>query len=149
MLKKLLSTTSDLTLTLLRLVLGIIFFAHGAQLLLGWFGGFGYDASMHAFTQQLHIPTALAFAAIMAQFLGGLFLIFGILGRLAALGIAIDMLVAVLLVHVPNGLFMNWYGTQKGEGFEFHILAIAIAIVLMMHGSGAASVDLDVSRRIA
>ena len=76
-------------------------------------------------------------------------MIFGILGRLAALGIAIDMLVAVLLVHVPNGLFMNWYGTQKGEGFEFHILAIAIAIVLMMHGSGAASVDLDVSRRIA
>ena len=149
MLKKLLSTTSDLTLTLLRLVLGIIFFAHGAQLLLGWFGGFGYDASMHAFTQQLHIPTALAFAAIMTQFLGGLFLIFGILGRLVSLGIAIYMLVSVLLVYLPNWLFMNWYGTQKGEGFEFHILAIAIAIVLMMHGSGAASVDLDVSRRIA
>jgi putative oxidoreductase len=148
-LKRLLSTTNDPTLTLLRLVLGVVFFAHGAQFVLGWFGGFGYDASMHAFTQQMHIPTALAFGAIMTQFLGGLLLIFGALGRIAALGIAIVMLVAVLMVHIPNGLFMNWYGTQKGEGYEFHILAIAIAIVLMIHGSGAASVDLDISRRLA
>jgi putative oxidoreductase len=147
-LKRLLSTTNDWTLTLLRLVLGIIFFAHGAQLVLGWFGGFGYEASMRAFTQQLHIPGVFAFVAIMAQFLGGLGLIFGALGRLAALGIAIDMIVAVVLVHMPNGLFMNWYGVQKGEGYEFHIMAVAIAIVVIIHGSGAASVDLDVSRRL-
>ena len=147
--KRLFFTTNDLTLTMLRLVLGVIFFAHGAQLVLGWFGGFGYEASMHAFTQQMHIPAPFAFAAIMTQFLGGLFLIFGVLGRLAALGIAIDMVVAVLLVHIPNGLFMNWYGAQKGEGYEFHLLAIAIATVLMIHGSGGASVDLDITRRIA
>lgn len=146
--KRLFFTPPDATLTLLRLVLGTIFFAHGAQLVLGWFGGFGYEASMHAFTQQMHIPLPLAFLAIMAQFLGGLLLILGLLGRLAAAGIAIVMAVAVVLVHLHNGLFMNWYGTQKGEGFEFHLLAIAMAIVLIIHGSGAASVDLDISRRL-
>lgn len=139
--KPLLSTSNDLTVTLARLVLGIIFFAHGAQLALGWFGGHGWTGTMYYFTQIMHIPAPFAALAILAQFLGGLGLIVGLLGRIAALGIALDMLVAIFTVHLSNGLFMNWFGAQKGEGFEFHLLAIAIAVLVIVKGSGAASID--------
>ena len=141
MFRKLLSTGNDRMLTVLRLVLGAVFFAHGAQKLLGWFGGFGYTASMAAFTQQMHIPAALAFIAIAADFFGGLGLLSGLLGRVAALGISLEMLVAILKVHLHNGFFMNWYGTQKGEGFEYHLLVLAIGLMLAVRGSGAWSLD--------
>ena len=145
MIRKLLATSNNWTLTLLRLVMGVIFFAHGAQKALGWFGGYGFSGTMGFFTQQMHIPTIFAFLAICAEFLGGMGLILGALGRVAAFGIACNMMVAVLLVHAPNGLFMNWSGQQKGEGFEFHLLASAIAVVLMVRGSGAVSVDYALS----
>jgi putative oxidoreductase len=141
MLRKLLATSNDWTVTLLRLVMGAIFFAHGAQKALGWFGGYGFSGTMRFFTQVMHIPAPLAFLAICAEFLGGIGLIVGALGRIAAFGIACNMVVAILTVHVPNGLFMNWTGQQKGEGVEYHLLAIAIALVLMVKGSGALSVD--------
>src|SRR5579864_15068 len=141
MLRKILGTTNDWTLTLLRLVMGVIFFAHGAQKVLGWFGGYGFSGTMGFFTNMMHIPAPLAFLAICAEFLGGIGLIVGVLGRIAAFGIACNMIVAILMVHGPNGLFMNWTGQQKGEGFEYHLLAIAIAVVLMAKGSGAFSVD--------
>ena len=141
MFRKLLATSDDWTLTLLRLVMGVIFFAHGAQKTFGWFGGYGFSGTMGFFTQMMHIPAPFAFLAICAEFLGGLGLILGALGRLAAFGIACNMVVAILMVHHNFGLFMNWSGQQKGEGFEFHLLAIAIAVVLMARGSGAFSVD--------
>lgn len=141
MFRKLLATSNDWTLTALRLVAGVIFFAHGAQKALGWFGGYGFSGTMGFFTQQMHIPAVFAFLAICAEFLGGIGLILGLLGRVAAFGIACNMLVAVMLVHAQNGLFMNWTGQQKGEGFEFHLLALAIAFVLIIRGSGALSVD--------
>lgn len=141
MLRKILATTNDWTLTLLRLVMGVIFFAHGAQKALGWFGGYGFSGTMNFFTHTAHIPAPFAFLAICAEFLGGIGLIVGVLGRIAAFGIACNMVVAVVMVHGSNGLFMNWTGQQKGEGFEYHLLAIAIAIVLMAKGSGAFSVD--------
>jgi putative oxidoreductase len=141
MFRKLLATSNDWTLTLLRLALGIIFFAHGAQKTLGWFGGYGFTGTMGFFTQMLHIPAPLAFLAICAEFLGGIGLILGALGRVAAFGIAFNMGVAILMVHAQFGLFMNWSGQQKGEGFEYHLLTIAIALVLMARGSGAFSVD--------
>lgn len=141
MFRKLLATSNDWTLTLLRLALGVIFFAHGAQKTLGWFGGYGFTGTMGFFTQTMHIPAPLAFLAICAEFLGGIGLILGVLGRLAAFGIAFNMVVAILLVHAQFGLFMNWSGQQKGEGFEYHLLAIAIAVVVMARGSGAFSVD--------
>src|SRR3974377_99905 len=142
MFRKLLATSDDWTVTMLRLVMGVIFFAHGAQKALGWFGGYGFSGTMGFFTQQMHIPAVFAFLAICAEFLGGIGLILGALGRVAAFGIACNMTVAVLMVHAPNGLFMNWSGQQKGEGFEFHLLALAITVVLMVRGSGALSVDL-------
>jgi putative oxidoreductase len=142
MFRKLLATSDDWTLTLLRLVMGVIFFAHGAQKTFGWFGGYGFSGTMGFFTQMMHIPAPFAFLAICAEFLGGVGLILGALGRIAAFGIACNMVVAILMVHHNFGLFMNWSGQQKGEGFEFHLLAIAIAVVLMARGSGAFSVDL-------
>ena len=141
MFRKLLATSDDWTLTLLRLVMGVIFFAHGAQKTFGWFGGYGFSGTMGFFTQKMHIPAPFAFLAICAEFLGGVGLILGALGRLAAFGIACNMVVAILMVHHNFGLFMNWSGQQKGEGFEYHLLAIAIAVVLMARGSGAFSVD--------
>jgi putative oxidoreductase len=139
--KGLLATTNDAILTLLRLVLGIVFFAHGAQKLLGWFGGFGFSGTMNAFRNTMHIPAPLAFLAIMAEFLGGLGLIVGLLARVAAFGVAVNMIVAILTIHHNFGLFMNWYGNQKGEGFEFHLFAIAVAVAIMVKGAGAFSVD--------
>jgi putative oxidoreductase len=141
MFRKLLATSDDWTLTLLRLVMGVIFFAHGAQKTFGWFGGYGFSGTMGFFTQMMHIPAPFAFLAICAEFLGGVGLILGALGRIAAFGITCNMVVAILMVHHNFGLFMNWSGQQKGEGFEYHLLAIAIAVVLMARGSGAFSVD--------
>jgi putative oxidoreductase len=141
MLQKIINTKDDFTLTLLRLVMGIIFFAHGAQKVLGWFGGYGFSGTMGFFTHQLGIPAPFAFLAIMAEFLGGLGLIVGLLGRIAAFGIICNMVVAVFMVHRYNGLFMNWSGQQKGEGYEYHLLAIVVGLAIVIGGSGALSVD--------
>lgn len=139
--RKLLATVNDNTLTLMRLVLGVVFFLHGSQKMLGWFGGFGFSGTMQAFTGMMHIPAPFAFLAICAEFFGGLGLILGLLARVAAFGIAVNMIVAVLMVHLPNGPFMNWYGNQKGEGYEYHLLALVLAIPIMIRGAGAFSVD--------
>ena len=139
--KKLLATVNDNSLTLMRLILGVVFFLHGSQKLLGWFGGFGFSGTMNFFTSMLHIPAPFAVLAICAEFFGGLGLILGLLARVAAFGIAVNMVVAVLMVHFANGPFMNWYGNQKGEGYEFHLLVLALAITIIIRGAGAFSVD--------
>jgi putative oxidoreductase len=121
----------------------VVFFAHGAQKVLGWFGGVGFAGTMGFFTGTVHIPAPLAFLAICAEFLGGMEmgLIIGFLTRIAVFGIATNMVVAIATVHSNFGFFMNWNGTQKGEGFEFHLLVLAIAAFLMIRGAGAFSVD--------
>jgi len=141
MFRKLIATDDDVASLILRVVTGIVFFAHGAQLALGWFGGNGFNATMQFFTQNMHIPAVFAFLAIAAQFLGSLGLIVGLLTRVAAFGIGAVMLVAAVMVHLPIGFFMNWFGNQKGEGFEYHLLAMAIAVALMIKGGGKASID--------
>src|ERR1700704_4188662 len=108
--------THNVALTTLRLVLGVVFLAHGAQKALGWFGGYGFTGTMGFFTQKAHIPPPLAVLSICVEFLGGIGLLFGLLSRVAAFGIACNMVVAIALVHRHFGLFANWYGTQKGEG---------------------------------
>lgn len=138
--KRLLGTSNDVSLTVLRLVLGVVFFAHGAQKLLGWFGGYGFHGTM-GFFEHLGMPAPVAFLIICTEFFGGLGLIVGLLTRIAALGIGVEMIGAIFMVHLPNGFFMNWYGTQKGEGFEYHLLAIAIAAALLLRGAGKFSVD--------
>src|SRR5713226_4935747 len=141
MLGRLLVTDDSKATAILRLVLGIVFFAHGAQKLLGWYGGPGFSGSMSLFTGYLHIPAPLAFLAIAAEFFGGLGLILGFLTRIAAFGIAVNMLVAIAKVHIAFGFFMNWSGAQKGEGIEYHLLTLAVALFLMIKGAGAASID--------
>ena len=123
-----------------RLALGLVMFPHGAQKMLGWFGGNGFTATIGFFTGQ-GIPAPLAFLDIVAEFFGSLGLIVGLLGRVAAFGNFCVMVVAILAVHLPNGFFMNWSGQQAGEGFEYHLLAIALALVVMIGGSGAMSFD--------
>ena len=141
MLRKLFATDDNTATAILRLVLGVVFFAHGAQKMLGWFGGFGFSGTMGYFTAAMHIPAPLALLAIVAEFFGGLGLILGFLTRIAALGIATNMVVAIATVHSAFGFFMNWAGTQRGEGFEFHLLVLSMTAFLMIRGAGAFSVD--------
>lgn len=140
MFAKLLRTNDDWVLMVARLVLGVLFFAHGAQKVFGWFGGPGFAAQMSGFA-GMGIPAPLAFLAIAAEFGGGIALILGFLGRIGALGILCVMVVAIATVHYKNGLFMNWSGKQAGEGYEYHLLAIAVALVILVKGSGALSID--------
>src|SRR5882762_4170754 len=141
MIRKLIATDNDIATTILRLVLGVVFFAHGAQKLLGWFGGYGFTGTMDFFTGVMHIPAIFAFLAISAEFFGGLGLIFGFLTRIAAFGILSNMVVAIAIVHGQFGFFMNWTGAQKGEGYEYHLLTIAATVLLIIRGAGAASID--------
>jgi putative oxidoreductase len=125
------ATNGGVSSLVLRLVLGLVMFAHGSQKVLGWFGGTTLYVTLNMFTQKMHMPLPLAILG----------LIVGFLTRIAAFGIACDMIGAIALVHWKNGLFMNWFGNQKGEGFEYHLLVIAICIALIIRGAGALSLD--------
>jgi putative oxidoreductase len=141
MLSNLFSTDPDWTQTILRTILGVVFFAHGAQKLLGWFGGPGLKSTLGTMHRQLGLPAPIAFLTVAAEFLGGLALIAGLLSRVAAAGIGVIMVAAIVMVHGRNGLFLNWFGDRKGHGYEYHLLAIALAVVIVVRGSGAASLD--------
>jgi putative oxidoreductase len=136
----LLQTDSGVAGLLLRITLAVVIFPHGAQKALGWFSGHGFKGTMKYFTDS-GIPTVFAVLAIAAEFLGPLGLAVGLLTRVAAFGIACVMLVAIVTVHWPHGFFINWYGNQKGEGIEYHLLALGIAITLMIVGAGVWSLD--------
>jgi putative oxidoreductase len=148
MLRKLFATDKGFSGTVLRVLLGIVIFPHGAQKLLGWFGGGGFTASMRWFESSFHIPTIFALLAILAESVGAVALIAGFFTRIAALAISVNMLVAVALVHGKVGFFMNWGGTAKGEGFEYHILAVAIGVALMIRGGGRWSVDGVIAKKL-
>jgi putative oxidoreductase len=139
------ATSNDVALTTLRVVLGVVFFAHGAQKMLGWFGGYGFHGTMGFFT-HMGMPAPLALLIICTEFFGGLGLLVGLLTRIAALGVFGLMIGAIFMVHLQNGFFMNWMGTQKGEGFEFHLLVLAIAAALLLRGAGAFSLDRSLSK---
>lgn len=146
MIRNLLRTPDDKVLTLLRIVLAIVVFPHGAQKMLGWYGGFGPAGTLGFLTSQMHIPYAIALLVFVGEFFAPIALFFGFLGRLSALAIAIDFAVVVLKVHAQNGFFMNWGGQQRGEGYEFFILLIGIAVALVIRGSGAWSIDRLIAR---
>jgi putative oxidoreductase len=144
--QKLLATDNSAARAIVRIMLGFVMFPHGAQLMLGWFGGRGFSASMTGF-EASGIPAAFACLAIAAEFFGAIGLIAGFLSRVAALGIFSTMLVAIVKVHWQNGLFMNWTGAKHGEGFEFHLLMLAMAMAVMLAGAGAVSIDRMLSRK--
>jgi putative oxidoreductase len=148
MLTWIISTDGDWAITIVRIVLGVVFFAHGAQTL-GWFGGAGLQSTIRVFREQLQIPAPLALLSIAAQFLGGLGLIVGFLSRIAALGIAAVMIVALIAVHVKFGFFMNWFGEKKGHGIEYHLLVLALALAVMIKGAGACSLDQVLYRHVS
>ena len=141
MLCKITATTNDYALTIARLILGLVFFMHGPQLTLGWFGGYTFPGTVHMFQVGMGIPAPLAALAILAQFLGGLGLLVGLFTRIAVIGIAVDMVVAVFMYHIHVGFFMNWGGVLHGEGYEYHLLVLALCALLFLKGSGALSLD--------
>lgn len=145
-LQLLLKTNNSTAQLIARLALGIVMFPHGAQKMLGWFGGYGFAGTMHFFTGTMHIPALFAVLAIFAEFFGSIALILGVFSRVAAFGIATNMLVAIATVHRHVGFFMNWTGNQKGEGYEYHLLAIGLALVVLIHGAGCASIDRSLSK---
>lgn len=146
MFRKLTNTQNDYSLAVARLALGVVFFPHGAQKMLGWFGGSGFSETISQFA-KFGMPTAVALFAIFVEFFGSLSLLSGLLSRVAALAIIIEMIGAVSTVHIHNGFFMNWMGQQKGEGFEYHILAVTLAFLILVRGAGALSIDQLVSSR--
>ena len=139
--KALLQTDDSWSGLILRVMLGVVMFPHGAQKVFGWFGGNGFSGTMGFFTTQLNIPAVVAFLVIMAESVGAVMLIAGFVTRFAAFGIACVMVGAIWLVHLPNGFFMNWFGKQAGEGYEYHLLMLAISVALMIAGGGKWSVD--------
>lgn len=134
---------------ILRLTLGAVMFPHGAQKLLGWYGGFGFEGTLGFFTEKMGLPWIVAVLVILGEFFGSLGLLAGFLARFSAASIGVIMLGAISLVHWPHGFFMNWSGRQQGEGYEYHVLAIGIAIVLVITGAGRWSVDRQIAERIA
>jgi len=146
MFRNLMATQPRVSLLLLRLMLGAVMFPHGAQKVLGWWGGNGLNATIQGFTTHMGIPLVFAWLSVAAEFLGSLGLIAGLLTRVAAFGVGVNMVVAAVMVHVRNGFFMNWMGNQHGEGFEYHVLAVAAALVLMIEGGGMASLDRALTR---
>jgi putative oxidoreductase len=141
--KKLLATNSNnWTALFARVALGITIFPHGAQKLLGWFGGYGYTGTMGFLTTQAHLPWILAFLVIIIESIGALALIFGFATRIAAFGILANFLGILFTTHLNNGFFMNWYAQpNKGEGIEYFILVFGLAIVSLIAGGGKASID--------
>ena len=139
--KYLFQTNDNFSYWVPRVILGCVFLPHGAQKLFGWFGGFGFTNTMTYFTQTAGLPWIIAFLIIMGESLGSLGLIVGFFTRLSALGLICIMVGAITTVHIPNGFFMNWFGKQAGEGFEYHLLVIGMSIPLLISGGGKYSVD--------
>lgn len=146
--KKIFETQDDVVMFVLRIGLGAVFFPHGMQSLLGWFGGYGFSGTLAFFTGTMGIPALFAVLAILAEGLGSLGLLSGLMTRVAAFGITVNMIVAIYMVHFRNGFFMNWTGKQAGEGYEFHLLAIAIGIALMIRGGGKWSADRVIAKKL-
>lgn len=145
--KALLETDDKWTGLILRMTLGLVMFPHGAQKLLGWFGGFGFEGTMGFFTQKMGLPWLIALLVVLGESFGSLALVAGVLTRFAAASQAVIMLGAITMVHWPYGFFMNWFGQQAGEGFEYHLLVIGIAAALLVTGGGKWSVDRELAKR--
>ena len=133
---------TDLTLLIIRISLGVVIFPHGAQKLLGWFGGFGFEGTMHYFTETVGVPYVIGLLVILGESLGALALILGLFGRFMSAGMFIIMLGAMYFDHAQNGFFMNWFGNRPGgEGFEFDLLTFGLSLAIVINGSGAFSLD--------
>lgn len=134
---------------ILRLTLGLVMFPHGAQKLLGVYGGFGFSGTMGFFTETMHLPWVVAFLVIVGESFGSLALLAGLLTRFTAASLGVIMAGAIVTTHLPHGFFMNWFGKQQGEGFEYHLLVIGIAVALLVTGGGRWSADGAMAKKLA
>lgn len=146
--KALFNTDESWTGLILRLTLGLVMFPHGAQKLLGWFNGFGFSGTMGFFTETMHLPWLVAFLVIIGESFGSVALLLGLLTRFTAASLAVIMLGAITMVHLPHGFFMNWFGKQQGEGYEYHLLVIGIAAALLVTGAGRWSADRVIAEKM-
>lgn len=149
MLKMLFATSDDFAPIFVRVALGVVMFAHGAQKVLGWFGGPGLTATLDIFTNKLHFPMWTVIILLIVEFLGSLGLIAGFLTRLTAVGLSCSMSICAYMNHVQNGFFINWFGQQKGEGMEYHVLVLGMCLFLLVRGSGSLSLDRIIARSTA
>jgi putative oxidoreductase len=145
LLNSLVATGDSFAPLFLRLALGFMILPHGLQKTIGAFGGYGFKGSMGYLTGTVGAPWILAALAILAESVGAVLLITGFGTRVAALLLGGVMVVAAAQ-HWSNGFFMNWTGQQKGEGIEFHLLALGMIVALMVLGGGKWSVDALFSR---
>jgi putative oxidoreductase len=141
MLTTLFSTNNDIVGLILRATIGFIIFPHGAQKMLGWFGGYGFTGTMGFFTGTAKLPYIVGLSVILLEFVGSLMLIAGLGTRFIALGFIGLMIGIIMTSHFQNGFFMNWFGAQSGEGYEYHLLVIGLAFALLVEGAGKYSVD--------
>ena len=145
--KKIFQTNENSTATIIRIVLGAILFPHGAQKLLGWFGGYGFNGTMGFLTGTAGLPWIMAFLVIAIEFFGALALIVGFATRVVATGIIALFAGIILTSHLNNGFFMNWSGQLQGEGYEYHLLVIGMAVALLISGAGKWSVDYALQKK--
>lgn len=148
MLKRFFQTPSLIGPFITRVGLGIVILPHGFQKLLGLFGGFGWSATIGFFSRALHVPIPVSVLVILGESLGSVAMILGFMTRFVAASYIMIMLGAIMLVHLPNGFFMNWFGKQAGEGYEYHILVITMSLALLFAGGGKWSVDGLIAERM-
>ncbi len=147
MLEKLFNTDPrDTPALVARVFLGVVILPHGLQKLLGMFGGYGFSATVEFFS-GMGIPSAIGVLIVLGESFGALFLILGFLSRISAAAIGIIMLGAILTIHGQNGFFMNWFGTQAGEGYEYFLLTLGLAVALIISGGGRLSLDHLIAKR--
>jgi len=145
--KKLITTHPNLGFSIARLTLGLVIFPHGAQKLLGLFGGYGYQGTMESLTTQMGLPSIVAFSVIMIEFFGSISLVLGIFSRFWALSLVGMFTGIIITTQLEHGFFMNWYGNQAGEGYEYSILIIGLALSVLLNGSGKWSIDTIISKK--
>ncbi len=137
---KILKTDNDYTGLIIRLTLGIVMFPHGAQKILGWYGGPGFQAEL-GHLQEMGIPWLVAVMVILIEFFGAISLIIGLVSRLWAIAFGGLFIGIIFMEHFQYGFFMNWFGNQEGEGYEYHLLVIGLCLALWVQGSGRFSID--------
>jgi uncharacterized membrane protein YphA (DoxX/SURF4 family) len=141
MMEQFFSSQNNWTGLLLRITIAVVLFPHGAQKLLGWFGGYGFDGTMQYFTQTVKLPYIIGLLVILIEFFAPIALVLGIGSKILAAVLAILFLGITITAHSNFGFFMNWFGNQPGEGFEFFLLAIGASLALMFNGSGKFAID--------
>lgn len=132
---------SDNGVLIARVFAGLVMLPHGLQKLFGMFGGHGFSSTLEFFSGSMGIPVPIGFLIIMGESVGALFLILGLLSRLSAAGFLIIMTGAIFMGHLEHGFFMNWFGNQQGEGFEYHLLMIGLSLIVLVNGGGRWSLD--------